>query len=186
MKNLTRGYRFLTSIATSLFFLSMAPKCLAFDEWGFKSGTPKAEVEQTVRSGGGSISKSGDATTVTRFDPVNGQASIFILRFCDDRLTSVLKAESFTPATLIDLQFDLVKQHGSPVLSAQDKSINTKMGAFVSRELDYTWELANDKTQIIATVPISSPFQINPGLSVVHSDSSVCLNGDRERPAVNE
>lgn len=181
-----RGLRFLTSITISLFFLSIGPKCLAFDEWGFKSGTLKAEIEQTARSGGGSISQSGDATTVTRFDPANGQASIFILRFCDHRLTSVLKTESFTPTKLIDLQFDLVKQHGSPVLSAQDKSIKTKMGAFVSRELDYTWELANDKTQIIATVPISSPFQINPSLSVVHSDSSVCLNWDGERPAVNE
>ena len=121
------------------------------------------------------MSQTGETTTVLRQDPASGQALVFLLHFCNDRLASISKEESFTPSHFIELQYALIRQYGNPTLSVQEKSVKTGMGNFLWREIDYTWETSNDKIQIAANTSIDAPFQINPGLSVMHSDDAVCV-----------
>jgi hypothetical protein len=153
--------------------LTFATRCLAFDAWGFVSGENKAEVERRAKEHGDTVQQVDSLTVINRLRPGTGRYDTYHLTFCDDRLAGLTKIESFTPSIIVDVISDLVKQYGTPEISVSDRTIHA-FTDFDLKEVDYTWDSANDRIQVAMNVPTAPLLQLVPGITVTHSDTAKC------------
>jgi hypothetical protein len=148
---------------------------MAFEVWGFKSGTSKELLKADADSRGEILDeKSDEVTNVLRRNSKTGNADIFLLSFCDSGLSSVSKVRDFTAENYANELYSHVKQYGSPVVSVDEKSLKNPAGTFEWKEVKYVWSTAGDDIQLDINVPTVTPFKAEASINIRHEDKSRC------------
>ena len=163
-----------TSICLLSILLLFATKSMAFEAWGFASGASKREVVSQAQSRGDLVDQPGQVTVIHRRDAATGAMEIYLLSFCDTGLSSVSQSVSFNPSTYVDLQYPLVKQYGSPSMSAEMQTLKNPAGTWEWKAIKQVWSTPGDEIQLVMTVPTGPSAQLVPGITIVHPDKSKC------------
>lgn len=154
--------------------LFVTTNSMAFEAWGFVSGASKHEVVSQAESRGDLVDQPGQVTVIHRRDVATGAMETYLLSFCDTGLSSVSQSVSFTPSTYADLQYPLVKQYGSPSMSAETQTLKNPAGTWEWKSIKHVWSTPGDEIQLVMTVPTGPSTKLVPGITIVHSDKSKC------------
>ena len=153
--------------------LIVTTRCMAFDAWGFVSGENKSTIERSASARGDTMQQLEGLTVVNRYQPNTGVYETFHLRFCDGRLAAVTKVESFTPENFINGLSGLMKLRGTPAISARDQTIHS-FTDIALKEVQYTWDLADDRIQLTTNVSTAPSLKLEPGMTLTHEDTTIC------------
>ncbi|VVD96230.1 hypothetical protein PCO31110_01898 [Pandoraea communis] len=160
----------------ALGLLSQASKATAFEAWGFVGGNKKEDVLREAKARGDTLDEKPGGVFIHRRDPNTGALDTYHLVFCTTGLSLVSKSLTFTAANYANEQYALVKQYGSPTVTATDQSITNPAGTWEWREIKSIWQGQAEEIRMILTVPTgdSAKLGLVPGMSIVHSNESGC------------
>lgn len=173
-QKMAKNMRAFTFVALGL--LCLTSKATAFEAWGFVSGTSKEDILREAKARGDILDEKPDGVFIHRQDPGTGGLDIYHVVFCATGLSSVSKSPTFTAANYANEQYALVKQFGSPSVTAADQSITNPAGTWGWREIQSVWRGPAEEIRMILTVPVGDAAKrgLVPGLTLVHSDESGC------------
>ncbi|BET12496.1 hypothetical protein [Pandoraea sputorum] len=173
--------RTLTIIAASLIFT--VPKAMAFEAWGFASGTSKVQVLREARARGDTIDEKPTATFILQRDPDSGSTTMYVLTFCDTRLYSVSKSLTLSDKIYADEKDALTTKFGDPTVTAKDESIKNPAGGWEWRTTSNAWLDGDHEIKLVLTEPTGETIKrgLVPGLTVAHADGSICEGHERSK-----
>jgi hypothetical protein len=146
---------------------------MAFDVWDFVSGDNKTAIEHTASARGDTLQHFGDLTVINRYHPDTKTYETFHLEFCNGRLSEVTEVAPFTPVSFVNALSDLIRQHGTPAISASERTMHSPADIAL-REVKYTWGSLNDRIQLTTNISTASTVNLEPGMLVTHTDATIC------------
>lgn len=173
--------RALPLIAASLIFA--VPKAMAFEVWGYASGASNEQVLREARARGDTLDEKPTATFILRRDPESASMTMYILTFCDTRLYSVSKSLTLSDKIYADEKDALTAKFGDPTVTAKNESIKNPAGDWEWRTTSNVWFDGDHEIKLVLTEPIGDTIKrgLVPGLTVAHTDGSICKRGEKSK-----